>query len=150
MDLSKKDITLIKELQKDSSRSLRKLSRKLNMPVTTLYDKKKKMEKEGIIKKYKAVLDPEKVNKPIVAFIFLRVSFEIPLKEVAKKLTTIPGVMEVHVVTGEWDILMKMRGKDIKEIGNLVTDKLSKIKGIQRSLTINSWVVVKDESDILL
>lgn len=150
MDISEKDLEILRELQKDSSGGLKKLSRKLKMPVTTVYDRKKKMEKNGIIKKYKAVLDPDKVNKPIVAFILLRINSNTPLKQAGKELAKISGVMEVHVITGEWDILLKVRAKDIKEIGNFVTDKLSKVKCIQRTLTINAWIALKDESDILI
>ncbi|MCD6226286.1 MAG: Lrp/AsnC family transcriptional regulator [Candidatus Aenigmarchaeota archaeon] len=156
MNLTKKDLSLLRELQKDSTQSLKKLSRKLNMAITTIYDRKKKLEKEGVIKKYKAVIDPEKVNKPIVAFIFLRVRYDVEnkmsvsLKEIAKQLTLIPGVMEVHIITGQWDLLIKIRGKDIKEIGNILTDYIVKIKGISRSLTMTAWVTAKDSSDICL
>ena len=156
MNLTKKDLVLLRELQKDSTQSLKTLSRKLGMAITTIYDRKKKMEKEGIIKKYKAEIDPEKVDKQVVAFIFLRVRYDveskmsISLKEIAKQVALIPGVMEVHIITGQWDLLIKIRGKDIKEIGNVLTDYIVKIKGISRSLTMNAWITAKDSSDINL
>ncbi len=156
MNLTKKDWALLRELQKDSTQSFKTLSRKLGMAITTIYDRKKKMEKEGIIKKYKAEINPEKIDKSVVAFIFLRVRYDveskmsISLKEIAKQVALIPGVMEVHIITGEWDLLIKIRGKDIKEIGDAVTDYIVKIKGISRSLTMNAWITAKDSSDINL
>jgi len=156
MNLTKKDWALLRELQKDSTQSFKTLSRKLGMAITTIYDRKKKMEKEGIIKKYKAEINPEKVDKSVVAFIFLRVRYDveskmsISLKEIAKQVALIPGVMEVHIVTGQWDLLIKIRGKDIKEIGDTLTDYIVKIKGISRSLTMNAWITTKDSSDINL
>ena len=154
MNLEKKDLELLKELQKDSSQSLKKLSRKLKIPITTIYDKKKKFEKEGIIKNYRAILDPDMLGKTVLSFIFLKVRYDadnnksISLKDIAREVSLIPGVMAVHIVTGEWDLLIKMRSKDMKEVGDILTDHIIKIKGISGSLTLNTWITIKDTCEL--
>jgi Lrp/AsnC family leucine-responsive transcriptional regulator len=157
MKFDKKDIQLMNELQKDCRQSLKKLARKLDMSITTIYDRIKKLEKEGVIKSYMALLDPDKVDKPVIAFIFIRIQYYPPdspeplsQREIAKKIAMISEVSEVHIIGGEWDILIKARGKDLKEIGTLVIDKLRKIKGVDRTLTTHSWVPVKENPEIFL
>ncbi len=157
MKLNKKDIALLNELQKDCKQRLKKLARKLGMPITTVHDRMKKLEKEGVIKGYKAILDPEKTGNDIVAFILVRMEYfhspngePLSQREVAKKISLIPTVMEVHIIAGEWDMIVKARGKNIKEIGSFVIDRLRKIKGVGRTLTCDAWVTAKESPDLYL
>ncbi len=157
MKLKKKDIALLNELQKDCRQSLKKMSRKLGMSITTVHEKMKKFEREGVIKGYKAILDPGKTDNDVVAFILVRMEYfhspngePLSQREVAKKISLIPHVREVHIVSGEWDILIKARGKTIKEIGNFVIDRLRKIKGIGRTLTCDTWVTIKESPEMYL
>lgn len=155
MALDEKDKKILRELQKDCKQSLREIARKLEMTITTVHDRIKNMEKEGVIKGYKTIIDAEKVDKPVIAFINISMRYHYPelpeplsQREVARQISLIPGVQEVHIVGGEWDILVKARGKDIKEIGDFVIDRLRKIKGVDKTLTIHSWVAVKDSVEI--
>jgi len=157
MKLNEKDILLLEELQKDCRQSLKKMSRKLGMSITTAYERMKKLEEEGVIKGYKAVLDPEKTENDATAFILIRMEYfhnpdmePLSQRDVAKEIARIPGVMEVHIIAGEWDMIVKARGQTIKEIGNLVIDKMRKIRGIGRTLTCDTWVTVKESMDLNL
>jgi len=157
MKIDEKDIALLKELQTNCRQSLKKLARKLNMSITTVYDRMKKLEKEGVIKGYKAILDPEKTGNDMVAFILVRMEYfhspegkPLSQREIAKRISLIPNVSEVHIIAGEWDMLVKARGKTVKEIGDLVIDRLRKIRGVGRTLTCDAWVTVKESSDMIL
>jgi len=153
--IDEKDFKIMGELQKNCKRSLKKVSRTLKMPITTLYDRIKKLEKENYILGYKAILNPQKIKMDVIAFIFIRISYHYPdekeslsQRDIAKKISFIPGVQEVHIISGEWDILIKVRGNTIKEIGDVVIDHLRKIKGVERTLTTSVWVTTKESSDI--
>lgn len=155
MKIDHKDFEILKELQKDCKQSLKKLSRKLNMSITTLYDRIKKLEREGVITNYRAIVDPEKTDMSFISLIFIRMRYHYPgekeplsQREVAKKLSFIPGVQQVYIISGEWDILVKARGRNIKEIADIVIDQIRKIKGIDRTLTSNVWVTTKESSVI--
>jgi len=157
MKLDKKDIALLNELQKDCRQSLKKLARKLSMSITTVHERMKKLEKGGAIKGYKAILDPEKTGNEVVAFILVRMEYfhspngePLSQREIAKKVSLIPYVCEVHIIAGEWDMLIKARGKNIKEIGSFVIDRLRKIRGVGRTLTCDAWVTVKESPDMFL
>ncbi len=157
MKLDQKDIELLDELQKDCRQSLKKLARKLNMSITTVYDRMKKLEKEGVIKGYKAIIDPEKTNNEMTAFIFAKIQYfnpdyEQPLsqREVAKKISMLPEVSDVYIVPGDWDLLIKVRGKNIKDLADFVIDKLRNMKGVGRTFTTDVWITVKESTELNL
>ena len=154
MKLDEKDIKLLKELQNNCKQSLKELARKLDMKITTAYDRIKKLENDKIIKGYTAIIDGEKIGVPVTAFIFIRFHYYYPeeeilsQEEVAKKISFLPGVQEVHIIPGEWDMLVKVKGKDVKQIGLFVIDQLRRIRGIERTLTADAWVSAKESPEI--
>lgn len=157
MQLSEKDIKLLELLQKNCKAALKDISRELNSPVTTVYEKIKRFEKEGIIKKYTAVLDGKKLDKSLTVFVFVTIKYHFadeqkPLsqRDIAKKISQIPNVQEVHIITGDWDLLLKIKGKDMEEISSFVIDKLRAIKGIDRTFTSSCLEVVKEGTELSL
>ncbi|NJF24029.1 Lrp/AsnC family transcriptional regulator, partial [Thermococcus sp. GR5] len=55
------------------------------------------------------------------------------------------GVYEVHIIAGEWDLLIKVRAPSSEEVGKIVVDKLREIKGVGQTVTMVSFVTVKEE-----
>ena len=66
-------------------------------------------------------------------------------RELAKRIAELSGVYEVHIISGEYDLLLKVRGKSLEEIGKLVVDKLRQLKGVGRTLTCACFETVKEE-----
>lgn len=56
-------------------------------------------------------------------------------REIAKEVTKFAEVQEVHIITGDWDLLIKVKAEDVEAVGKFVIDKLRTIKGIERTLT---------------
>jgi Lrp/AsnC family leucine-responsive transcriptional regulator len=157
MKLDEKDLELLDELQKDCRQSLKKIARKLNMCITTVYDRMKKLEREDVIKGYKAILNPEKTDNATTAFIFAKIEYfspgsEEPLsqREIAKKISLIPGVSDVYIIPGDWDLLIKVRGKSVRDLADFVIDRLRMIKGIGRTFTTDVWITVKESTELNL
>ncbi len=155
MKLSEKDIKLLELLQRNCKMGLKEMAREINSPITTVYEKIKRFEREGIIKRYTAVLDGKKLDKSLTAFVFVTIKYHFadeqkPLsqREIAKKISTIPNVQEVHIITGDWDLLLKVKGKDMEEISSFVIDKLRAIKGIDRTFTSSCLEAVKEGTEI--
>jgi len=88
-----------------------------------------------------------KIGMPITAFIL--VSFipnpDISQRELAREISKIENVREVYIIAGEWDLLLKVRGKDMEEIGKLVLDKLRGMKGVGKTVTCTCFSVIKEE-----
>ncbi|MHA1667575.1 MAG: Lrp/AsnC family transcriptional regulator [Candidatus Heimdallarchaeaceae archaeon] len=152
MKLDKKDIQILRILQQNSRVSLKKLARKTSLPVTTVFNRIKKFEQNGLIKDYKAIIDPKKVGLDVTAFIL--VAYDTSSKKsqrgVAKEISKLPFVQEVHIITGEWDMLLKVRGKNSEEIGKFVLDKLREIEGVLKTVTVVVFETVKETTELPL
>jgi len=154
--LDEKDIEILSLLQKDCKMTAKKIAQRIDSPVTTVFAKIKRMEELGIINEYKAILDSGKLNRETTAFILASFSYRLegegPLsqREIAKRVGKFPEVQEVHIITGDWDILIKVKEKDINTIGKFVIDKLRTIKGIEKTLTCMVFDTEKETTDIAL
>jgi|Deesub1362B_J571_1020462.scaffolds.fasta_scaffold00003_643 DNA-binding Lrp family transcriptional regulator len=153
--LDNKDLKILSILQKNSNVSLKELSRRLSSPITTVYSRIKRLEKLGIIRGYKAILDAEKLGLSTTAFILASFKYKIIEKgkmisqrEIAKRIAGLPGVQEVHIISGDWDILIKVKARDVNAVGKLVLDRLRLIEGIEKTLTCLVFDTAKESLEI--
>ncbi|MEM0262660.1 MAG: Lrp/AsnC family transcriptional regulator, partial [Nitrososphaerota archaeon] len=97
-------------------------------------------------KRFTVEVDHSKLGKPTTAFIL--VSFmpgcHLSQKELARNISNLPDVEEVHVITGEWDIIVKVRGSSIQEIGDLVVEKIRMMEGVARTVTCATLYTAKE------
>ncbi|MCL7383831.1 MAG: Lrp/AsnC family transcriptional regulator [Thaumarchaeota archaeon] len=146
MDLDEKDKLILRELWIDSSQSVREIAEKLGMPRTTVQERINKMKREGIIKRFTIEIDYSKLGKSTTAFIL--VSFmpgpQVSQKELARRISELPDVEEVHLITGEWDIIVKVRGSSIKDIGDLVVERIRTMDGVARTVTCAAFYTAKE------
>lgn len=137
MKLDEKDLKILRLLQKNCKYKAREISKKVNSPITTVLAKIKRMEKLGVIRGYHAILDAKKLKRPITAFIFVSFTKEenIQQKQVAKEIANFPEVQEVHIVSGEWDLIVKIKDSSVESVGKFVIEKLRNVKGVEKTLT---------------
>ena len=154
--LDKRDIEILKLLQKNCRMTAKEMAKKVGSPITTVYAKIKRMEELGVIKQYKAILDSKKLDKGAAAFILTSFVYrpggrEKPLsqRDVAKRIAAFPEVQEVHIITGGWDILIKVKADHVDTLGKFVMDKLRLIEGIDNTLSCIVYETVKETTDIL-
>ena len=155
--LDEKDIRILRGLQEDCKATTKQIAKEINSPITTVFAKIKRMEKLGIIKGYKAVLDARKLGRGTTAFIFASFSYgaqgaqeSLSQRELAEQISRLPEVQEVHIITGDWDILIKVKDKDVDAMGKFVIDKLRKVKGIEKTLTCMVFHTEKESTTIML
>jgi len=154
--IDEKDLAILNLLQKNCRMTAKEIARIIDSPVTTVFAKIKRMEELGIIKDYKAVLDAEKLNKGATAFILVSVSYrlkqgaQLSQRKIVQEIAKFPEVQEAHIVTGDWDILLKVKEKDVNKIGKFVIDKLRMVEGIEKTLTCMVFETQKETSDVSL
>ena len=68
----------------------------------------------------------------------------------AKEIAKFPEVQEVHIITGDWDLLIKVKAEDVEAIGKFVIDKLRLVKGIEKTLTCVVFETEKETTEIPL
>lgn len=109
---------------------LTKIARKMRLPISTIKSKLDKFQKLGVIKGYSAILNPDKINKDLVAFWFAKVKKGpgASISSVPNKLKVMPQIQGVYFISGEWDILMKGRLKDHREYAEIAEQLASKFE----------------------
>src|SRR3989338_5727656 len=134
--INKNDERILGMLNKDAKLTSREISEKIGMPITTVHNRIKKMEKEGIIKKYTAIVDNKKLGKSISAIVHVMMNSKfmldnsMPQETIGKKLMLFPEVEECYIVTGESDLILHVSARDVDDLHNFLDGKIRKIGGI--------------------
>ena len=153
--LDEKDIQILRLLQKNSKITIREISKLVKAAPTTVFAKIKRMEKNGIVKEYRAILDSTKLGKGTTAFVLASITYrmegqKLSQREIAKKIAKFPEVQEVHIISGDWDLLIKVKAESAEAIGNFVIDKLRLVDGIEKTLTCVVFTTEKETTEISL
>lgn len=123
---------ILEILQLDSRKTIKEIAGILHLSTTPIFDRMKRMEKNGVIKNYVALVDPKSIGKSLTVFI------NISLKEHDKKainafvksITAFSEVVECHHITGNADFLLKLIMQDIEAYNRFILDKLSVLPSI--------------------
>jgi Lrp/AsnC family leucine-responsive transcriptional regulator len=155
LKLDEKDWAILALVQRNCKLTARQIAGKINSPITTAFAKIKRMEKLGVIKEYKAILDSKKLNNDTTAFILASVSYRtknnaVPISQraIAKEIAKFSEVQEVHIITGDWDLIIKLKAENVDTIGEYVIDKLRLVKGIEKTLTCMVFETCKETTEI--
>jgi len=143
--LDEKDRRILDELMKDARKSVVDISNDLGIPRATVQERIEKMKRTGLIKKFAAVPDYAQLGRPVTVFIL--VSFmpgTVSQRHLGEQISHLLRVEEVHLITGEWDIMLKVRTESMDELGKLVLDKLRAMKGVMRTVTCVCFNTVKE------
>jgi Lrp/AsnC family transcriptional regulator, leucine-responsive regulatory protein len=145
--IDEKDEMILSELKKNARNSTKNIAENIHLPRVTVHDRIQKMLKQGIIKSFNIHLDYKKIGYTTEVFIFISFlpNLDISQRELAKRIAQLPGVYAVHIISGEYDLLLKVRGKTLEDIGTLVVDKLRQLKGVGRTLTFACFETIKEE-----
>jgi DNA-binding Lrp family transcriptional regulator len=145
--LDKKDENILYQLKKNARDTTKNIGNSLRIPRITVHDRIKKMVDNGIIKSFTVIPDYKKIGLPCTAFIFISFQPDVNIsqRELAKRIALLPNVFDVHIISGEYDLLIKVRGVSMEEIGTLIIDKLRLMNGVGRTLTCTCFETVKEE-----
>lgn len=126
------DKQLLKLLQQDSKQTNKELSNKLNLSVTAIYERIKKLEKEGIIHNYVAQVKKEKVDKAFVAYCHIKLMQHTQdyVFKFEKEVANLPEVMECYHISGDYDYLLKVIVSNMEAFREFMVNKLTSISHI--------------------
>jgi Lrp/AsnC family leucine-responsive transcriptional regulator len=132
VSLDEIDFRLLRMLQANSSLTTKELAAKVNLSTTPVFERVKKLEKSGYIKNYIAVLDAEKLNKGLTVFcnITLKEHTRSIGNQFVKDIVSLVEVVECYNISGDYDFLLKILVKDMKEYQNFVLNHLGAVKNI--------------------
>jgi len=132
MALDATDKKLLRLLQEDSTRTTKELSVKLNLSVTAVYERVKKLEREGVISKYVALVNRNKVNKGFVVFCHLKLIQHTKeyLTRFEQEVTRLDEVLECYHVSGDYDYILKIFVANMEEYREFMVTKLTTLQHI--------------------
>ncbi|WP_346881591.1 Lrp/AsnC family transcriptional regulator [uncultured Algibacter sp.] len=131
-NLDTTDWKLLNILQANSNLSIKEIASRVNLSTTPVYERIKKLENSGCITKYVAILDAEKLGKSLTVFcnITLKEHTKSIGNQFVKDIISIKQVTECYNISGDYDFLLKIIIKDMKDYQDFVINKLGLIKNI--------------------
>ncbi|MGJ8547863.1 Lrp/AsnC family transcriptional regulator [Winogradskyella wichelsiae] len=125
--LDKIDTQLLAILQKNSNRTTKSIAEELGMSTSPIFERIKKLEKEGYIEKYVAVLNNKKIGLKLTVFIGITLQGHTRsyLEKFVKEINSFPEVVECHRVSGNFDYLLKLVVEDIEAYETFIISKLT-------------------------
>lgn len=128
------DMAILDLLQKDASATTKEMAAQLNLTTTPVFERIKRLEREGYVERYTALLNRKKVGLTMLVFC------EVSLKEhnrdyllrFEQQIAALPQVMECHHITGAFDYLLKVIAFDMDDYQYFIKEKLAVLENIGR------------------
>lgn len=130
--LDKTDLDILRILQDNSRLTTREIAERVNLSTTPVFERVRRLEKEGYIKKYVAVLDAEKLDRGFVVYCcvkLLRLNREIASNFI-RVIKEVPEVTECYNISGEYDYLLKVHAHDMKYYQEFILNVLGTIDSL--------------------
>lgn len=120
------DLRILRVLQQNCRLTTKELATQVNLSTTPVYDRVRKLEKEGFIKQYVAILDYEKLNHGFGVICNLKLTQINPkiAAEFTRFIANIPEVTECYNISGEYDYLLKIQAADMKHYQSFLINTL--------------------------
>ena len=141
--LDSTDISILNFLQKNARSTTKDLAAHLGMSTTPVFERIKKLEKNGLIKDYVALVDHKLLGYNLTAFTMVKldVHSKAMIQEFSDKMLEFEQVLECYHTTGESDFLLKIVVKDMNAYYQFVMDKLTQTKDVAH---VNTSFVLND------
>ena len=141
-ELDGKDRDILNILTKNSRASVREIARETDIRPSTVHQRIKRLMESGVIKQFTTRLDDEMLGEQLTVFILINGA---PGKYLDTKLFKSPAVKEVHGITGEYDIIMKCKFRDLAEFHKFLISFRDKYgKSINKTITMVETAKLKE------
>lgn len=145
--MDKLDKKIVSVIQQNARIPISEIAREAKKAPTVIFERLKKLERNGIIKGYNAIIDDKALNRNFVSFVFIKTQ----LKEsdaVGEAIKNIPGVQDIYEVAGEYTYLVKIRTAGPQELSEMLSSKFGNIHGITSTVTTVALRVFKEDPTI--
>ncbi|EJN58931.1 Lrp/AsnC family transcriptional regulator, regulator for asnA, asnC and gidA [Halogranum rubrum] len=135
MELDDTDRAILRILQADARTPFSEIARRIEMSSATVHDRVGRMEEAGVITGYHATVDPKAVGYGTSALVGLTVE-QGHEEQTLEQLRELDGVQEVHLTTGEWDVVLRIFAHDTDHLRELMFEHIAAMDGFSRSQTM--------------
>ncbi len=147
--LDKIDRNIIRLLQQNARMPHTELARKVGLSTTPCKERVKRLERDGVIQRYQAVLNPAALDRGLVVFVQIRLNrtSQDIFEEFTARAVDLPEIQECYLVSGNFDYLLKARVADMNAYRTLLGETLLTLPGVLES---TSYVVMEQVSESLM
>lgn len=126
------DLAILRLFQDDGRISNADLARKVELSPPSVLQRVRRLDTQGFVNHYTAVLDSEKMGFGLLVFamVSLELHQEKPIERLNSAVAKMPQVLECHNISGEFDFLLKIAAADMREYEKFIREELTAIKGI--------------------
>jgi Lrp/AsnC family transcriptional regulator, leucine-responsive regulatory protein len=144
------DQRILKELQEDGRISFTELAPKVGLTTSPCLERVRRLERAGVIKGYAATLDSRALDAGMLVFVELSLTYTTPeiFAEFKRAIARLPEILECHLVSGDFDYLIKMRVPDMNAYRALLGQLLVHLPGVRNSKTLVVMEEVKETTRI--
>jgi Lrp/AsnC family transcriptional regulator, leucine-responsive regulatory protein len=137
------DLKILSELQQNAKLSNVELARRVNLSPTPCLERVRKLEKKGFIKGYRTELNPHKLSASLLSFVEIKLNHTSKdvFSEFKKAVKSLPEVLECHLVSGDFDYLLKTRVADMTAYRELLGETLLTLPHVSSS---RSYMVMEE------
>ncbi|ESS03169.1 MAG: transcriptional regulator, AsnC family [uncultured archaeon A07HR67] len=135
MELDDTDREILRLLQSDARTPFSEIARRIDMSSATVHDRVGRMEDAGVIEGYHASVNPKAIGYGVSALVGLRVE-QGREEDALDRLREIEGVREIHLTTGEWDVMLRVVAEDTDSLRELMFERIANMDGFSRSQTM--------------
>ena len=140
------DLKILQAVSRDARITVTELSEQVGLSKTPCHTRLRRLEKEGYIQGYRALLDPVKLGLDHIAFVEVKLSDTraSALNEFNVAVRKLPQVEQCHMIAGGFDYLLKVRSRDMTAYRNLLGEVLSVLPHVSQTSTYVAMEAVKD------
>ena len=153
--LDETDRELLRLLQIDSKMKISELAKEVGKGIATVHARMQVLKEKGVIKRYSAILDPKMVDRETLAFILVTVRYRVPgtkgvvsQRDFCKEIAFHPLVQGVHVVSGDYDVMLKVRTRNIDEMNRFIVDFLRELPQVDKTHTLFAMDTYLDSPEL--
>ncbi|MFW0739423.1 Lrp/AsnC family transcriptional regulator [Flavobacterium sp. T12S277] len=152
--MDKIDYEILKELLIDCKQPVKQIAEKVNLSLSPVHERIRKMEKNGIIENYSVIVKLSELNFKLMVFmqIKLKQHQENLFEELEKEIKCFGEVLDGYFIAGDFDVILKVILKDMADYNDFILKRISKltmIDNIKSSFVIKNILDEKNTNDIL-
>lgn len=134
--IDEKDLLILSALKDDSHSSIQKIAKKTGIPPVTVHNRIKKLRAEGIIQKYTIKIDKSKLGRPMSAYVIIKAAPKSDHLLLLDKIAKHELVEDGSAITGEFDLIFKIRVKDVDELNSFTLKFLRTFDEVSQTQTM--------------
>ena len=132
IDLDRIDRDIVDFLQQHGRATNVELSAQVHLSAPQCLRRVRQLEEAGVIRRYAALVDPEALGYGVIAFVSLAVDREQSKREreIERQIRSFPEIVECYTISGDFDYLLKVAARDLRELSAFLTDRLLQVRGV--------------------